>query len=142
MKSIKRMAIVLAVGLSAGIGCGSDSSTNPDAPVINGRGGSARSDAGAAGGAGGASVADAPISTGGSTAGVDGAASIDAPQSGEAGNRPLDTSVGEIAQATGICAGKTPAECDAIIRNAAVDQTVTVQDVPNSNPPAYLTCSQ
>jgi hypothetical protein len=142
MKSIKLVATVLVVGLWAGIGCGSDSSTNPDAPVINGMGGTARSDAGAAGGAGGASVPDAPISTGGSTAGLDGAVSIDVPQSGEAGNQPLDASVGEIAQAAGICAGKTPAECDVIIRNAAVDETVTVQDVPNSNPPAYLTCSQ
>ncbi len=142
MTSIKLLAIVLAAGFATGIGCGSDSGGNPvDAPVISGMGGAVRQDAGA-GGTGGATVPDAPISTGGTTSGIDGSVGIDAPQATEAGNQSFDSSVGEAASAVTICTGLTAAACDLTIRNAAVDPSVTAQDVSNTNPPAYQTCSQ
>lgn len=158
MTSFKFVAIVLAVGFATAIGCGSDSSNNVDAPIVGSTGGTKHLDAGA-GGAGGSVgpdggstvTPDAPLGTGG-TGGMDGGAIdgpllvIDAAQS-EAGNLHLDTGTvdllaGEVAAATDLCTGLTPSACDLTIRNLPVDSTVTAQDVPESNPPAYLTCSQ
>jgi len=161
MKSFKFATIVLALGFAFGIGCGSDSGTSPDAPVIigGGTGGAAHFDDGGLGGAGGSldtaagsggvigtggSVGfDAPIASGGTGGtGFDGggvdSGIADAPLGGADGGGGSEAgTVGEAGVVTNICTGLSPAACDQAIRNAAVDNTVNAQTVPNTNPPAY-----
>jgi hypothetical protein len=65
MKSLKIASIALALAFAVGMGCGDDSTTsNPDAPVITGTGGTMGPDAGIPG-TGGMMTPDAPLATGG-----------------------------------------------------------------------------
>jgi hypothetical protein len=162
MNTLKTFTILLAVGFAVGAGCGDDSTgKSPDAPVITSNGGNKGTDAGGMGGSGGSDAAlqpDSPSGTGGA-GGVDAPSGGDAPVGGATGqvdagpdtrtvdaaageaSVPLDGAGGEAAQATTICTGLSAAACDQAIRNAPVDPSVTAQDVPNTNPPAYETCS-
>lgn len=147
MKSLKIAIILVALAFATAIGCGSDNGSNPDAPVITGTGGTTRLDAGLGGasGSGGSTVVDAPISTGG-TPGVDAGpvkmdgASIDVPMGVDA--VVAEAGGGEAGPATNVCTGLSATACDQAIRNAAVDNTVTAQEVTGTTPPSYSVCSQ
>ncbi len=85
MNSFKITTIVLALGFAAGIGCGSDSGTKTDGPVITGTGGHLGPDALGAGGTAGTVGPDAAMGGAGGTAGV----GVDA-AGGAGGSMPVD----------------------------------------------------
>ena len=133
----------------AGGAVGTGGVLGPDAAI--GTGGVVGADA--AIGAGGTSGPDAPLATGGSSGGLDGSAvdssaTHDVAQTcGTGGSVDGGTAVDSLATEAGqpvanICTGLSASACDVTIRTAAVDPTVVAQDVPNTNPPAYSTCSQ
>jgi hypothetical protein len=161
MNAFKITTMVLALGIAAGIGCGSDSGGKTDAPVIvAGTGGSTRADAGGLGGSvgtggatgalgtggamgsGGGGGLDAPLATGGNGGSLDGGPAPDAPLTGVDGNTAEAGTAAETAPVINMCTGLTAAACDQAIRNAPVDNTVVAQDVPVISNTSYPACSQ
>lgn len=151
MKSLEFMAAFLAIGLAAEIGCGSNTTSHDDAAVLGSAGGTTSASTGGTGGAagsvgidagvGGAVGGDASIATGGAGGALDGGAGGQVAFDGPVAALP-DGPAGETGPVVDICSGLSATDCDLRIRNAAVDPTVTAQDVPVTNPPAYLVCSQ